>query len=113
MSVHDVVKNMLREVHSRPPVTELTNDERSRRFQRAEAQKAQDKLFDELFGGTVEEHGEALRKIADIATAETTDLRAARDDAFQTYLRLNTAHNTAWKLAWRKARDTMIAEASK
>ena len=76
-------------------------------------QRAQEKLFDELYKVCDgKEYGEALKEIADAANEKTRDMREARDEAFKVYSRLSEAYNLCWKEAWRTARDTMIVEAN-
>lgn len=82
----------------------MTN-EQSRLFQRG-----QEKLFDELYKTGVQEYGEALKEIADVASEKTVELREARDEAFRVYTKLSTAFNENWKAEWRAARDAKILE---
>lgn len=74
-------------------------------------QRAQEKLFDELFkvDGPVE-YGKALKMIADTASEKTRDIREARDEAFKVYSRYSEAFNMCWQDQWRIARDEMIVK---
>jgi hypothetical protein len=97
MSVDNTIKHILTEVQSRPsPPSEVSED----------------KLFDELFGGSVEEYGEALKKLTDTANDKTIDIRVARDDAFKAYTRLNRGFELCWRQAWKASRIEMILEAT-
>ncbi len=97
MSLDSTIKHILVEAQSRPlPPSDVPED----------------KLFDELFGGSIEEYGEALKKLTDITNDKTIDIRVARDDAFKAYTRLNRGFELCWREAWKASRTEMILENS-